>query len=745
MTEQPEGLLEKAKLVLETTPSTTQNFEATDPEQAEILAQINEIAAKNKIQVTPQLFKTSPSKKGFILPLTVNLSAVALLAVGLTAISMIFQTQETQKTVQAGQLQSSEGRLLKEIKRQAEASLAEKDKAILDIESRLSTVQTEKSNLATSLEAKIKQREAAMRAQIDAILDIERQKLREQGYSEAEIERRVKIIEQQKSQEYNKMLADYRRQLEADRNKSEAELRKLETQYSSQLGQVRDERERLTAESKKREEELKAKLNQEQTANQSQLSDAQKKVQAAVDQMERLNKVREYEQNLTSQISGYYDNIRDHMRAKRWAEAQKQTDLLRQMLKTPSVGESDFLAKLRNANLFVVDSLDSLIDKEKNQVDTTALLKSAGIIKEAESLLFQAQSELKAGNKGAAANTYNRVVKLFPGTEEASSFFVNEEKVRQEDLSRQSAESAKIRYDTLQAELNAQLNTSASQKQKELEDQVFAARAEAEDLRAKVDEQTKKLETASVDSKKDLKKVQDELLTLTKANTSLKKQQDDQKKEIASLETQLATAKKQVPEKADTSALDAQIADLKKQNNLLETKLTETEKKLASASAQAGSGTPLGSVVTPVSGVQSAADKEKISKLEQDLAKAQSAQNDVVALVSAYQSYTSRVRSLNPSKNAADVTPARLQLDAFLNSTEVRKFMPGIADSIRAFDQAVLNASQRSALIQVNDRIFSIASIQKKENRVTAIQKEIQAATDASQKELWQSILKFLQ
>ena len=188
----------------------------SEADQREIRAEIEKVAAQNRIKVSDDLLDYQPQRNGAIFPLIANLSGLVLLAAGLFAFFLIFQSDEAEIRSGGQSVAATESRLIQELRRETEAQLAEKEAEIEQIVARLDSISEERAALAQDMEAQIAQREQELQEQFQAELEAERRRLQNLNLSESEIEARLAEFEAEKRQEYNERLAAFQDRMVAE-------------------------------------------------------------------------------------------------------------------------------------------------------------------------------------------------------------------------------------------------------------------------------------------------------------------------------------------------------------------------------------------------------------------------------------------------------------------------------------------------------------------------------------------------
>ena len=128
-------------------------------DQTDILLHIEKVAQSSRILAGPDTWKVRPKKSGISLPVIVNIVGLVALAGGLFALDRIFSQAREQSDAGTAVLSSAEGRLLQEIKREAEGRIQEKDREIATIQARMASLDKEKEQLLASVESRIKAKE----------------------------------------------------------------------------------------------------------------------------------------------------------------------------------------------------------------------------------------------------------------------------------------------------------------------------------------------------------------------------------------------------------------------------------------------------------------------------------------------------------------------------------------------------------------------------------------------------------
>ncbi len=392
-------------------------------DQKEILQEIEKVARESRIAVTPEAFAVKAAKKGILFPVIVNAAAALALVAGFFAFQLLFQRSETEAARQAAAGITAAGKLIEELKKESEQQLEAKNAEISQIQGQLAQIDRERRSLQTSMDEKVRERETQLRATVAAELEAERQKLRSQGLSDQDIARRLSEVEARKNSEFTAQLDTFRRQAEEERRASEANLRALETEFNANLARANEERQKVLADSRKREEELRAQLDQRTRDLESDKAKAEAALRALASQKEK-------EDLATGQLVGMYTVAKTDIAAKNYARALASLQAIRDYVNRDEVMALPAVARRREVDLFVVESLTSLVkaEEDKPKTDTTSLVAAAGQVADIRKRVAEADALARAGRLDQAADMYGQALAIVPEVQRSYEFFANREK-----------------------------------------------------------------------------------------------------------------------------------------------------------------------------------------------------------------------------------------------------------------------------------------------------------------------------
>jgi len=384
-------------------------------DQKDILREIEKAASENKLTAGPEAFQLHAQRRGVFMPMLVN-----LLAVGGLVLYYFFQRGETTLKEEALTVTSAEGKLIEQLKKEAEEKLLAKNREISQIQGQLSEIDQQRRDLAANMDAKVQAREQELRQGLEAALAQERERLRRQGISEDDINRRLVALEAQKTGEFQAQLAAYKRQAEEERLVTENNLKTMQQEFQASLARASQERQQVLDDSRRREEELKSQL-------QARAEALEAESQQARQELARISEQRDKEQLAATQLIGFYSRVKGDMQASMLDQALANLEGIRQYLNDPAIGALPGIQQRREVDFFMVDSLSSLVRGEmrKASADTTSLVAAANLLTELRKRIQDGDALLAQGETAGAQKEYGEALALVPEVDKAHRFLLD--------------------------------------------------------------------------------------------------------------------------------------------------------------------------------------------------------------------------------------------------------------------------------------------------------------------------------
>lgn len=654
-------------------------------DQREVLTAIERVSQENRITASPEVFRYRPTRKGFLLPMLVNLAAILALVLGIVASSFIGRRDERRLSEGTGVLRSAEGRVIQELRRELEDRLQEKDREISQVQQRLESIRGERDRLASTMEEKIAQRERELRAALEAELAAERARLQAAGESQERIAALLLKMEQVRTTENQALLASYRKQLEAERLALETNLGKLQGEFEGRLNELNRERVSLISDYSQKEEGLRQELEQQRT----QLS---RQEQQAREQLELLKAQEEKEDFMESQILGFYSAVQKAVVAGDLNDALARLGALERFLDDPQLRSLPEVQARLPIDRFLIDELAGRIRDEVRQstAQTSELLDSAELLARLRDSASAAQQAAAAGEREAARQRYRAALALMPELLTGLELIIRMEQ-EEATVERRKLEQRLAAAITERRELEQRLELAeAVAERRELEQRLGVSRAPEPAAAAPPPEP---VSTQPQD-------VPEAARILESAQALV--QRGDHR---AAIEEYLRLLRSYPLSRQAGSALEGVRRAASLQETRRQGELQELRRQLQQFESRQG------------------ALREELEKLR-PLAERQT------SLAAGYAGYAQREGSLEVRATPTALFQTKQYLDEFLASEPVRQVFPGFLERIHrydaAFEQGGLEEGREEAVSELIDLVYDLSSYETNQERLQYLQKEIE-------------------
>lgn len=752
------GLLKKAHTVRASLglPAETRDELVFDPdsgisreEQKDIVREIENVATRNRIAVSPTAFAVRAAKRGVLFPILVNLSAIVALAGGLVFLYVYFQRGETQLAQSDTGTITAEGKLIEEVRKESEARLEEKNKQIDQIQDRLAEIDRQRQDLQSNMDAKVRVKENQLKAALAAELEAEKARLQKQGLSQQQIDRRLSALEEQKNGQSAAQLAAFRTQAEADRQKADENLKALQSEFSANLAQANQERDQVLSESRKREADLRAQLEQKTQEAQS----AQARSQQA---LTALQSEKQQEDLVSGQLVGLYSVVKENITGKDYPKALASLQAIRDYVSRPDIAALAVVQQRRDIDLFVVDSLSSYVRGQLSPAptDTSSLVAAASLISEVRDAVSQADAQARAGNISEAERLYDKALAVIPEVAKSYAYFTtktNDAEAARREVLRSGLARAEAAFDAgrypqmlvAYRDALAYLPETSTRLDRTISNIVTAGSGQAKT--GSPADQARAAAPLLIQA--------DAALAQGRPADALSRylsilQRYPQSQQAASAVQGIANASAALGDQADARTagrekdLSAQVAALQKQIADRGTEITGIKKSImgllgvqgdpdradtsalmqalsaryGDLSAAKGASGDLAERAARAE-ENAAALQKKIDVLSSENQKLKAAADKAAAdaaarlsaLSSGYQAYTSREDPLLEARGDSGLVDTKAYLDTFLGSRPVQETFPGLYERIQRYDQGFLEAGRTNAIQEVLDVIIGLS------------------------------------
>ncbi len=728
-------------------------------DRKEIENEIEVVSRKSRISAKPEDFIVRPRRKGFVFPLAVNVLALAATGLAIFFLSRLFSQRDLEIASTAASLETAEGKLLRELKRDSESRLLEKDRAIADFRARLIEIDRERAELASNIDERVGAREAELRAVLRKEVDAERERLSAERMSEAARESRLKSYEAERTAALDRLLAESRAQADAEKAAAEARFAQLQEDYRKSIAALGEDRKKLQDEASRREAEIRAQAEASVAAIAAQGAAARAGLESARAELAALERQKALKSSVEERVLGLYDGIRAALRERRYEAAASAAAALVSYMNEPEIAADASLKARRDADIFVAETLGVYARSElaRAAIDSAKLFEQASILAAARESALAAQAALESGNASEARARYAEALEKVPEILAAHDYFMEraqaEETARREELEKDlSAAEQAFRSGDFEAmarryakaldylpikaadrqSIVARIGRAAVASAEESAPPAAATSAAAMAAASAAARSNAAAERAAADTRAARPLAERasrflasglwhsaiagyiELLSAYpaaeqagEALSGIKAANESMSASAVAAEAEAKEKIKAEIERAEAAAARAESAkaelESSKQSELaLKAEIEDLKLRLANAREETAD---TAAAVAPAESAAVAAARDgRLVELETEVKRLSGVASRYDELVSTYKEY----RASDSSSGAGDGGQAALvassaKLDAFLDSEAARESLPGLRESVARYQQAYLRAGQREVLFNALD------------------------------------------
>ncbi|GEM_PF-2377274 len=633
----------------------------SEEERREIVAQIDQVATGNRLGTSEAFTKFEPEKKGSLFPLVVNILAVLLIAAGVFGTNYYFSQRIEELSVKSTQIESAEGKILEEVKKESEQKLKAKESEISKIREDLQQIEQERQTLQENMQAEIEAKEQELQEELRAALSSERRRLESEGVSSEEMQNRLEQFRAQQEERYSAALQEYRSKTMQQLEEKEQELQEAKATAEQILAEANREKEEILKETQEREEELRQQFETERERLTAETSEAK-------EELEQLSEIRQNEQLYRDQINGMYREIQTALEGGDRHTALTKIADMREFLQNVAINEAPSIAKRRDIDQFFLGLLEDQSTKTGTSSPDESLLEAAKTISSLRSTVEEAQKLQQEGKLYEAKRYFNRATELIPSV---STAVTQLEKINRQESGERirellSAADTSVEEGELEQAAEqftaaiteaAPVHTAAARSAVEGLLQIFETRLE----RAKADYDTAEAELLTeqrqLQSQLDLlkeerKALQETLLQSDKTSDQLNDEIDRKDTRISELQETLKQKETQI----DT--LNRRVTRLEKEQQQLTQRYRKAQEELDDAVDQMA---------------------ELVSRGESN--------SRLREAVQRYEQFKQRSSTLLTSPNSQNMAAAQAEFERFVTSEEIKSLFPELSSLYTRLDQ----------------------------------------------------------
>jgi hypothetical protein len=326
----------------------------TEEEREEFLKNIEDYISKHRSRGSTEAGTFNPEKSGRKLPILVNALSIASILAVLSVAFFYFTARQENMMQEAHAYFSAEGKILEAYKQETEEKLRLKDNQIRKIQEKLNLLDGDLTTIVQDMEVKYKQREETLREKLEQDMIDEQVRLSFVGTPHEEIEKLMEDFRKEREKEYESQLNQYRQEIENINREREYALLQDREQTEQMLDDIEKERHQLQVLLEDQKLMLRRKFEQEREVLQSRTTQAELRFNT-------LAKQKEHEQLVIDQIVSLYHSIIDNIENGDYAEAEKNLNILREVLLDPEMDSVPSIKQRREIELFITDALLEIV------------------------------------------------------------------------------------------------------------------------------------------------------------------------------------------------------------------------------------------------------------------------------------------------------------------------------------------------------------------------------------------------
>ena len=405
-------------------------------EREKILVQLDNIVVKNRSILTADRFAFKPLHKDAVIPAVINITALALVIILSSVFLISFNIDQNKIISLSESSHAAESRMIQVLKEESEEKLREKESEISEIQVKLTQLRGEQDAVRLEADKKISRFEAELKESLNAELEIEKKRLRDEGLSDDEIEERIRIVSSDIEEEYKKKIDLQVKEYEDSQSERQAELDKTIFEYEGMISLAKTDVSELEKklELYRDEEQNRRKILSEGERRYSDLREAQagKKL-------------------ITDQINAGYAEAGNMIKNREYKAASLRINNLEEYLNSPKIISIPFVSERRVMDTLLINSLRKLIKRETDipvNTDRTTVDK-AGKLSALSSILSEGNMYYRNNEIYSAERSYDEAYSLLPELDESVKNTVSIEKNIQRKMLTESVKLSSLERERL--------------------------------------------------------------------------------------------------------------------------------------------------------------------------------------------------------------------------------------------------------------------------------------------------------
>ncbi len=225
-------------------------------ERQAIQTEINDLVRESRTAVTQDQLRPQAARSGLMFPLIVNAILLGVVVAIVIVFTFLFSNREQQRIAEAQTFTSTESQLIRELVRQTERQLAEREAQIQSVQGELTEVSQLLVELEEGIATQIESKRSELQAEFEEALLAQRLQLESENYTEEEVTRLLDELRVQAEQRIDSEVSLFEQQLETENSTRQAELTTLRDSLQQEISEKQSEINQLRNSFQQSEQEL---------------------------------------------------------------------------------------------------------------------------------------------------------------------------------------------------------------------------------------------------------------------------------------------------------------------------------------------------------------------------------------------------------------------------------------------------------------------------------------------------------
>jgi hypothetical protein len=372
-------------------------------EERQLLAQLEGAVRRTLDPIALREAEFKPTHSGVLVPALVAVGSLLVMVLTVVIAQQRFAVRQEALVFEASRSFSAEAGIIRELRRQTDEELREKETQISQIEQQLDALDSERKDLQMSLREALSRREQELQELLARELADAGRRLREEGVADAIARERLAKLELELRSQYEGQLREYEQEMQEVIEQREQEIAEQREQTRLLLTRAEAERATLVTDAARRERQLTARFEREKSALSLEKS-------AAEQRLAELQRRAEEGQLRSERVASMYAAVLRLIQDGDFAGARsmlREIESLIPAASRPAVADGSG----RTADTLTIDTLWQLVESKSREAARAQLAATAsGLLTSVRDTIVEAESLAEQGTIREASQVYSRAL-----------------------------------------------------------------------------------------------------------------------------------------------------------------------------------------------------------------------------------------------------------------------------------------------------------------------------------------------